>query len=78
MVPCSRLYGFLGCTLVAAFGRDQPRHAYSDWLDTYSAEDYLVSDGVAPISRLTSGSPAQTVIRGNCDLSRNLGRDADD
>jgi thiaminase len=42
MIPCARLYGFLGCQLAAAT-RGQPRHAYSEWVDTYSGAEYLVS-----------------------------------
>lgn len=42
MIPCSRLYGFLGCSLAAATSH-LGRHKYSDWLDTYSGADYLVS-----------------------------------
>lgn len=41
MIPCSRLYGYLGCTLAAAT-RTLGRHAYSEWLDTYSGAEYLV------------------------------------
>ena len=41
MIPCSRLYGYLGCTLAAATAHTG-RHTYSDWLDTYSGADYLV------------------------------------
>lgn len=39
MVPCSRLYGFLGEELAAAY--PQARHAYSDWIVTYSSPAYL-------------------------------------
>lgn len=42
MIPCSRLYGYLGCTLAAAT-RSLGRHAYSEWMDTYSGAEYLVS-----------------------------------
>lgn len=41
MIPCSRLYGFLGCRLAAATSH-LGRHAYSEWVDTYSSEAYLV------------------------------------
>jgi thiaminase len=41
MIPCARLYGFLGCQLAAAI-RGQPRHAYSEWVETYSGAEYLV------------------------------------
>jgi hypothetical protein len=41
MIPCARLYGFLGCQLAAAT-RGQPRHTYSEWVDTYSGAEYLV------------------------------------
>lgn len=41
MIPCSRLYGFLGCRLAAATGHLAP-HAYSEWLETYSGDAYLV------------------------------------
>lgn len=39
MVPCSRLYGYLGCQLAAAY--PGAAHAYADWIDTYSSPDYL-------------------------------------
>ncbi|KAF8066297.1 TH1 [Scenedesmus sp. PABB004] len=42
MVPCSRLYGFLGCSLAAATA-GRPRHAYSEWVGTYSSAVYLAS-----------------------------------
>lgn len=43
MIPCSRLYGYLGCTLAAAAAATGAgRHAYSEWLDTYSGAEYLV------------------------------------
>jgi thiaminase len=42
MIPCARLYGFLGCQLAAAT-RGQPRHAYSEWVATYSGAEYLAS-----------------------------------
>lgn len=45
MIPCSRLYGFLGCVLAPAAAASVGRHAYSDWLDTYSSAAYLVSSG---------------------------------
>ena len=39
MAPCSRLYGFLGCQLLAEFpGHD---HEYSAWIETYSGANYL-------------------------------------
>lgn len=44
MIPCSRLYGYLGCTLAAATAH-LGRHNYSEWLDTYSGADYLVRAG---------------------------------
>jgi thiaminase len=44
MMPCSRLYGYLGCALAAATQQvGLSRHAYSEWVDTYSGADYLVS-----------------------------------
>jgi thiaminase len=39
MTPCARLYGFLGLALAAAF--PNARHAYSDWIATYSGRPYL-------------------------------------
>jgi thiaminase len=39
MTPCSRLYGFLGLELEAAFPHAQ--HTYRAWVDTYSSPDYL-------------------------------------
>jgi thiaminase len=39
MLPCSRLYGFLGEELAAAY--PQASHAYTDWILTYSSPAYL-------------------------------------
>ncbi len=39
MLPCSRLYGFLGEELAAAY--PQASHAYKDWVMTYSSPAYL-------------------------------------
>ncbi|GIL58089.1 hypothetical protein Vafri_12939, partial [Volvox africanus] len=50
MLPCSRLYGFLGCTLAAAHGPGEaglgagletPPHEYWEWVRTYSSPEYL-------------------------------------
>ena len=37
MSPCMRLYAFLGQTLVRP---SLPQHAYTDWIRTYSSEDF--------------------------------------
>ena len=37
MLPCMKLYGYLGQTL-AAEGR--PTHLYGDWIQTYSGEEF--------------------------------------
>lgn len=39
MVPCSRLYGYLGCRLMAA--RPGADHQYARWAQTYSSAAYL-------------------------------------
>lgn len=39
MMPCARLYGFLGLELAAAFPNAQ--HAYKNWIVTYSSAPYL-------------------------------------
>lgn len=39
MVPCSRLYAYLGCSLRAQ--HPGLSHDYSDWLDLYSSHTYL-------------------------------------
>jgi thiaminase (transcriptional activator TenA) len=50
MAPCSRLYGWLGCSLAAAgviIGRADrassppSSHPYADWIATYSSPEYL-------------------------------------
>ncbi|GIL79240.1 hypothetical protein Vretifemale_8627 [Volvox reticuliferus] len=46
MLPCSRLYGFLGCALAAAHGAglgagETPSHEYWEWVRTYSSSEYL-------------------------------------
>ncbi|GLC44016.1 hypothetical protein PLESTB_000220200 [Pleodorina starrii] len=48
MLPCSRLYGFLGCALAAAHGGNGagggaggPDHEYWEWVRTYSSPEYL-------------------------------------
>lgn len=45
MAPCSRLYGWLGCTLdharVVVGGA--PPHPYADWVATYSSAEYLAA-----------------------------------
>jgi thiaminase len=46
MIPCARLYGFLGCRLASATAHLAP-HAYSDWVATYSSAEYLVSEAAA-------------------------------
>ncbi|MEB3214103.1 MAG: TenA family protein [Leptolyngbyaceae bacterium] len=37
MLPCMRLYAFLGQTLAKG---DRPAHAYTDWIQTYSGPDF--------------------------------------
>ena len=39
MVPCSRLYGYLGCQMVLA--RPNASHQYSRWARSYSSAGYL-------------------------------------
>ena len=39
MVPCSRLYGYLGCQMVAA--RPRAAHQYMRWAHSYSSAGYL-------------------------------------
>ncbi|MEW5307449.1 MAG: hypothetical protein WDW36_009844 [Sanguina aurantia] len=50
MVPCSRLYGFIGCQLAAAYplraehltgGPSPAPHEYCIWIQTYSSAAYL-------------------------------------
>ena len=41
MVPCSRLYGFLGVSLAAAHP-SRRGNPYADWINMYSGFDYLV------------------------------------
>jgi len=43
MVPCARLYGFLGCQLAKAHPPAERRgNPYGDWITMYSGFDYLV------------------------------------
>eukprot|EP00775_Hariotina_reticulata_P003373 gene3373-3648_t len=65
MVPCSRLYGFLGCRLAAA-SAGRPRHAYSEWVDTYSSVDYL--SGRAMSVQLVKQLQPQQITRPHCVL----------
>ena len=37
MVPCMRLYTFLGSELVSSL---RPEHPYQDWIKTYSSQDF--------------------------------------
>ncbi|MGC9525306.1 MAG: TenA family protein [Limnospira sp.] len=37
MMPCLRLYAFLGQQLATP---EIPKHSYSDWIETYSGEDF--------------------------------------
>ncbi|KAG2445538.1 hypothetical protein HXX76_000153 [Chlamydomonas incerta] len=51
MLPCARLYGFLGAALAGAHGPqapDQapPAHHYWEWVRTYSSADYLSVPGL--------------------------------
>ena len=39
MLPCLRLYAYLGCQLAAAY--PDLDHEYADWVRTYSSPDYL-------------------------------------
>lgn len=44
MVPCARLYAFLGCSLAAAFpGAAARGNPYADWITMYSSFEYGVS-----------------------------------
>ena len=45
MVPCLRLYAFLGCTLSKAF--PEARHAYVEWLQTYMSHAYVKMPAIA-------------------------------
>lgn len=40
MLPCARLYGFIGCTLARAY--PGVKHEYAEWIATYSSTEYLV------------------------------------
>lgn len=40
MLPCSRLYGYLGCEL--AKRSPDSSNPYIEWIRTYSSEEYLV------------------------------------
>jgi thiaminase/transcriptional activator TenA len=44
MLPCSRLYAFLGHALLAA---QEPgaRHDYTHWVETYSSDEFGVRCG---------------------------------
>lgn len=43
MVPCSRLYAFLGCSMAKAHPPAERRHnPYSEWIGMYSGFEYLV------------------------------------
>jgi thiaminase len=43
MVPCSRLYAFLGCGLAKAHpASGRQGHPYNDWIGMYSGSDFLV------------------------------------
>jgi len=39
MIPCSRLYTFLGQEIVKALDNDISDHPYKQWIETYSSED---------------------------------------
>jgi hypothetical protein len=71
MIPCARLYGFLGCRLAAAMSRAPPHargaaadNPYAEWLQTYSSPEYLVR----ALLRALRGwcSPARGVVHGGC------------
>lgn len=47
MVPCLRLYAYLGCTLSAAF--PEARHAYAEWLHTYRCHSYVKLPAIAEL-----------------------------
>jgi thiaminase (transcriptional activator TenA) len=57
MAPCSRLYGWLGCTLAAArvverwddggVREGAGPHPFADWIATYSSADYLAAGPAA-------------------------------
>ncbi len=40
MVPCMRLYAFLGQALLAVHGGRLERHPYADWIRTYSSPEF--------------------------------------
>lgn len=56
MLPCMRLYAFLGQQLAA---RGVPDHEYSNWIDTYSAPEFekLAQQLEALAQRYTSVTP---------------------
>ncbi|GBF95200.1 phosphomethylpyrimidine kinase [Raphidocelis subcapitata] len=58
MVPCSRLYGFLGCALARAHPR-QRGNPYADWISMYSSFEYLVHpmQKEALLDRLAGDAP---------------------
>ena len=47
MVPCLRLYAYLGCTLSAAFS--DANHAYVEWLHTYRCHAYVRLPAIAEL-----------------------------
>lgn len=57
MLPCMRLYAFLGEQLAQ---QDLPTHQYSEWIHTYSSQDF---DGLAEqLERLTDRYAAITPL----------------
>lgn len=70
MIPCSRLYGYLGCQLAAANAAAAlPRHAYTEWIEVYSGEKYLVSISRRPQPVQSVCHPVQAVHESNVDDS---------
>jgi thiaminase len=53
MIPCLRLYGFIGCQLYRAVLKDMSEeefllhHPYHEWIATYSSPDYLRFPAIA-------------------------------
>jgi thiaminase len=58
MAPCSRLYGYLGCSLNKAFPNAQ--HPYAGWIQTYCSPAYLKLPAMKErvLDRLGGDAPA--------------------
>lgn len=40
MLPCMKLYAFLGQSLAKSLAKTTTAHAYTDWIQTYSSSDF--------------------------------------